>query len=113
MFNGAHIVIYSRDAEADRAFFRDKLGYANVDAGDGWLIFKMPPAEAAFHPSETDGSESLYLMCEDVQATADRLDDLGVRTDPVRDEGWGLFSAFELPGGGRIGFYQPRHPTAY
>ncbi len=113
MFIGAHLVIFSADAEADRAFFRDVLGYAHVDAGEGWLIFAMPPAEAAFHPGEGPGRHEIYLMCEDVAATRDALSAKGVECDPVRDEGWGMLSALTLPGGGKLGFYQPRHPRAF
>jgi catechol 2,3-dioxygenase-like lactoylglutathione lyase family enzyme len=109
MFSGAHMVIYSADAEADRKFFRDVLGFANVDAGGGWLIFALPPGEAAFHPGDNPDVQELYLICEDVAATRADLQTAGVTCDPVRDEGWGLLSGFRLPGGGRIGFYQPRH----
>lgn len=110
MFNGAHIVIYSRDAEADRAVFRDILGMAHVDAGEGWLIFATPPTELAVHPTEGDTPHEFYLMCDDIGAACEALRQSGIETNPVSDEGWGLLSAFTLPGGARIGFYQPRHP---
>lgn len=112
MITGAHVIVYSSDAEADRAFFRDVLEYPNVDAGGGWLIFKLPPAEVAVHPSEAAGPHELYLMCDDVTATVRRLADKGVRCGPVKDEGWGLLTSIALPGGGELGLYEPRHPKA-
>lgn len=114
MINGAHLIIYSRDADADRAFIRDMLGYPNVDAGGGWLIFKLPPAEVAVHPTEGADVHQLYLMCDDVKRTVEELRAKGVEiTMPVSDEGWGLLTAITLPGGGRLGLYEPRHATAY
>ncbi len=118
MINGAHVIIHSRDAKADRAFFRDVLRYPHVDAGDGWLIFKLPPAEAAVHPTDaegpTDGRHELYLMCDDVRATIEELTARGVEfTKDVTDAGWGLLTALRLPGGGELGLYQPRHEKAY
>jgi catechol 2,3-dioxygenase-like lactoylglutathione lyase family enzyme len=113
LFSGAHTVIFSRDAEADRAFLRDVLGFAHVDAGGGWLIFALPPGEAAIHPDDTRTSQELYLICEDVAAAVAALEANGVQAAPVTDEGWGLLSAFTLPGGSRIGFYQPRHPGPF
>ncbi|MCW2749302.1 MAG: hypothetical protein JWR83_412 [Aeromicrobium sp.] len=88
MISGAHIIIYSRDADADRAFIRDVLEYPHVDAGGGWLIFKLPPAEVAVHPAETPSHE-LYLMCDDVSATVETLAAKGVTCGPVSDQGWG------------------------
>jgi catechol 2,3-dioxygenase-like lactoylglutathione lyase family enzyme len=113
VINGAHLIIYSRDADADRAFIRDVLGYPHVDVGGGWLIFKLPPAEAAVHP--TDGAETheLYLMCDDLERTMAELRAEGVEFAPVSDQGWGLLTAITLPGGGRVGLYEPRHATAY
>ncbi len=109
MFNGAHTVIYSTDAEADRDFFRDVLGFDHVDTGGGWLIFALPPGEAAIHPHERSGDHELYLMCDDIEAARLELAAKGVTSaDPV-DEGWGLLSSFQLPGGSTVGFYQPRH----
>ncbi|WP_151481943.1 VOC family protein [Streptomyces albicerus] len=114
MINGAHVIIYSRDAEADRAFFRDVLQYPNVDAGDGWLIFKLPPAELALHPSAGPDSHELFLMCDDVAETVTELADKGVEfTKPVSDEGWGLITALRLPGGSELGLYEPRHERAH
>ena len=115
MINGVHIIIYSRDADRDRAFLRDVLGYPHVDAGDGWLIFRAPPAEMAVHPAAV-GAESpeMYLMCDDVQTTVAELTSKGVEfVGPVSDEGWGLLTSLRLPGGGELGLYQPRHSTAY
>jgi catechol 2,3-dioxygenase-like lactoylglutathione lyase family enzyme len=111
MISGAHVIIYSRDADADRAFFRDVLEYADVDAGGGWLIFKLPPAEVAVHPAETPSHE-LYLMCDDVSATVESLAARGVACGPVSDQGWGLLTSIRLPGGGDVGLYEPRHPRA-
>jgi catechol 2,3-dioxygenase-like lactoylglutathione lyase family enzyme len=113
MINGAHVVIYSRDPEADRAFFRDTLGYHHVDAGHGWLIFKLPPAELAVHPTEGETPHELFLMCDDVAATMADLVAKGVEfTIPVTEERWGLRTALRLPGGGGVGLYEPRHPVA-
>lgn len=112
MINGAHVIIYSSDADADRAFFRDVLGYPSVDSGGGWLIFKLPPAEVAVHPAGAPSHE-LYLMCDDVTATVADLTAKGVEiVKPISDEGWGLLTAIRLPGGGEVGLYEPRHPTA-
>lgn len=114
MINGVHIIVYSRDADADRAFIRDVLGYPHVDAGGGWLVFKTPPAELAVHPAEGAESHELYLMCDDVNATVADLTVKGVEfAKPVSDQGWGLLTSIRLPGGGELGLYQPRHPTAY
>ncbi|QKG23712.1 VOC family protein [Actinomadura verrucosospora] len=113
MINGAHVIIYSRDAAADRAFLRDVLGLPDVDAGDGWLIFKLPPAELAAHPTEGAPRHEFSLMCDDIHATLDDLAGRGVQVDvPVRDRGWGLLAAIRLPSGGELPIYQPRHPLA-
>ena len=112
MITGAHVILYSRDAEADRAFLRDVLGYPHVDAGGGWLIFKLPPAEVAVHPAEATESHELYLMCDDVHATVEQLAAKGVDCGPVSDQGWGLLTSIGLPGGGQLGLYEPRHPRA-
>ncbi len=111
MITGAHVIVYSTDAEADRAFFRDVLDYPHVDAGGGWLIFKLPPAEVAVHPAE-HGSHELYLMCDDLDATLATLAERGVSCTPPTDEGWGILTSIRLPGGGSLGLYQPRHPRA-
>lgn len=111
MFTGAHIIIYSQDAEADRKVFRDVLGFSHVDTGGGWLIFRLPPSEIAMHPHETSGAHEFYLMCNDIEEACSSLRNAGFVPEPVADEGWGLLSAFMLPGGSRVGFYQPRHPS--
>ncbi len=111
MFNGAHMVIYSTDAEADRAVFRDVLKLDNVDAGGGWLIFRLPPAEIAVHPHDRSGAHEVYLMCDDIAAAQAALAKAGFDCADVHDQGWGLLSSFTLPGGSRIGFYQPRHAS--
>jgi catechol 2,3-dioxygenase-like lactoylglutathione lyase family enzyme len=113
VINGGHVVVYSRDAEADRAFFRDVLGYPHVDAGGGWLIFRLPPAEIAVHPADGPGGHEFYLMCDDVDATVRELTARGVEfTEPVTEARWGRLTRFRLPGGGEMGMYEPRHPRA-
>src|SRR3954447_114132 len=113
MITGLHAIIYSREAEAARALLGDVLGFDSVDAGGGWLIFAMPPAELAVHPAEQAGTTELYLMCDDLAATVAELGAKGVETTrPVSDEGWGLLTAIRLPDGGELGLYEPRHPTA-
>jgi catechol 2,3-dioxygenase-like lactoylglutathione lyase family enzyme len=109
MFDGAHIIIYSKDAEADRAFLRDVLGLPHVDVGEGWLIFALPPAEVAVHPAEAGDSHELYLMCADVEKVVALLSARGVSCDPIANRGWGLLTSFTLPGGSKLSFYQPRH----
>jgi catechol 2,3-dioxygenase-like lactoylglutathione lyase family enzyme len=114
VIRGAHVIVYSADAEADRAFFRDVLGLASVDSGGGWLIFRLPPAEVAVHPAETSGAVELYLVCDDVEATVADLEGRGVVVEgPVSDEGWGRLVTIRLPGGGRLGLYEARHATAF
>jgi catechol 2,3-dioxygenase-like lactoylglutathione lyase family enzyme len=112
MISGAHIIVYSKDAEADRDFFRDILGFARVDAGHGWLIFALPPAEAAFHPSDKNDRHELYLMCDDLKAEMLALGKKGVACSKVQEERWGSLTKILLPGGGEVGLYQPKHPTA-
>jgi catechol 2,3-dioxygenase-like lactoylglutathione lyase family enzyme len=112
VISGAHVIVYRKDAAADRAFFRDVLGFASVDAGHGWLIFALPPAEAAFHPAEANGRHELYLMCEDLEAEMKSLAKLGVTCSAVEQERWGSITSVPLPGGGTVGLYQPKHPTA-
>jgi catechol 2,3-dioxygenase-like lactoylglutathione lyase family enzyme len=114
MFNGAHVILYSNNAEADRAFIRDTLGFAGVDAGDGWLIFKLPPAEIAVHPVEGDTKHELYLMCDNIENALAELAAKGVEiSDPVSDEGWGVLASIRLPSGSDLSLYQPRHAVAY
>lgn len=109
MIIGAHSIIYSSNAEEDRAFFRDILKLPNVDAGEGWLIFELPPSEVAVHPStESDGHE-LYLMCDDVNAFSEEMSKHNIACSAVQDRGWGLLVQLKLPGGGELGVYQPRH----
>jgi hypothetical protein len=112
MISGTHVIIYSKHAEADRAFFQKELGFASVDAGHGWLIFALPPAEAAFHPSEENNKHELYFMCPDLTAEMSALQQQGVTCSPVHEERWGSLTTITLPGGGTIGLYQPKHPTA-
>ena len=109
MITGVHALLFTPDADAVRAFLRDTLELRSVDAGGGWLIFGLPPAELAAHPGEELGTE-LYLMCDDIEATTEELRAKGVElTRPVADEGWGLVTAIALPGGGELGLYEPRH----
>jgi catechol 2,3-dioxygenase-like lactoylglutathione lyase family enzyme len=114
VITGAHTVIYADDAEAARAFFHEVLELDAVDAGDGWLVFALPPAEVAFHPlngTPPSGGHSLFLLCDDVRATVDELTERGVEfTSAISDEGWGLVTRFRVPGAGEIGLYEPRHP---
>lgn len=113
MIIGQHTIIYTNDADADRTFFRDVLDFPATDAGDGWLLFRMPPAELALHPTDGAPTHEVYLMCDDVQATVEELQAKGVEfTAPISDEGWGLVTSLRTPGGGSIGLYEPRHPTA-
>lgn len=113
MITGAHVIIYSNDAAADRAFLRDVIGFSHVDAGDGWLIFALPPAEAAVHPAERNDKHELYLLTDDVEAEHKRLVDAGATCSPVSDQAWGRVFGLTLPGGGDLGIYEPRHPTAF
>ena len=112
MIFGAHVVVYSKDAEADRAFFRDILGFKSLDAGHGWLIFALPPAEAAVHPDQEDDRHELYLMCDDLQAEMSALKTKGVAFSDLQEARWGSIAKIRFPGGGQIGLYQPKHPTA-
>jgi len=114
MITGVHTIIYSPAAEEIRTFFRDVLEFPSVDAGAGWLIFALPPAELAAHPTDGASKHELYLMCDNIEATIDELKRKGVDiTGPVSDLGWGLFTTLALPGGSELGLYQPRHPTAH
>jgi hypothetical protein len=111
MIHGAHVIIYSKDAEADRAFFRDVLKYPFADAGHGWLIFALPPAEVAMHPAEENGAHELYLMCDDVKAFVAEMKSKSVACSPVHEERWGSITKVTLPGGGTLGVYQPKHAS--
>jgi catechol 2,3-dioxygenase-like lactoylglutathione lyase family enzyme len=113
VISGTHVIVYSKDAEADRVFFRDVLGLASVDAGHGWLIFALPPAEAAFHPAEDNDRHELYFLCADLKAEMSALARKGVVCTPVHEERWGSLTRISLPGGGQVGLYQPKHPTAF
>lgn len=116
MITGVHAMLYAHNVDAARAFVRDVLGFPSVDAGRGWLIFALPPAEYAMHP--TDGPadpvrHELYFMCDDIEATVADLKRKGVEfTSPISDQGWGLVTSFKFPGAADMGLYQPRHPTA-
>ena|SRR5215831_4357691 len=112
MIFGAHIIVYSKDAAADRAFLKGVLGFDSVDAGHGWLIFALPSAEAAVHPAEEGGRHELYLMCDDLEAEIAALQSKGIRCSEVQQARWGSITRIGLPGGGEIGLYQPRHPMA-
>ncbi len=112
MIIGAHVILYSKNAEADRAFFRDVLGFPSVDAGQGWLIFAMPDAEAAFHPAEHNDRHELYLMCEDLASEIAQLEKKGISCSAPHKERWGSVTRIPLPGGGSLGLYQPSHPKA-
>jgi catechol 2,3-dioxygenase-like lactoylglutathione lyase family enzyme len=112
MIDGAHVVIYSKDAEADRAFFRNILGFASVDAGHGWLIFALPAAELALHPAGENDRHEFYLMCDDLKTEMAALRAKGVECAQVMEERWGSITKIRLPGGGEIGLYEPKHPRA-
>jgi hypothetical protein len=110
MINGAHVVVYSKNAGADRTFFRDVLNFPFVDAGHEWLIFALPMAETAFHPAEANGRHEFYLMCDDLKSEMKSLHDKGVECTDVVEARWGSITKIPLPGGGEIGLYQPKHP---
>lgn len=109
MIVGAHTIIYSADAEADRVFLRDVLRLPSVDVGDGWLIFGLPPAEVAVHPGDENDVHEFFLMCADVKAFIAEMKKHGVACGPVQSQGWGLLTQLTLPGGGKVGVYEPRH----
>jgi len=112
MIFGAHVILYSKNAEADRDFLRDVLGFSSVDAGHGWLIFALPPAEAAVHPAEENGRHELYFMCDDLKAEISALQQKGIQCSKVHQERWGSITRVQLPGGGEVGLYQPKHAMA-
>lgn len=109
MIVGAHSIIYSKSSDADRAFLRDVLKLPNVDVGDGWLIFGLPPSEVAVHPSSKNDLHEFYLMCDDVEAFIAEMKKRSIACGPVRNQGWGLLTQVTMPGGGSLGVYQPRH----
>jgi catechol 2,3-dioxygenase-like lactoylglutathione lyase family enzyme len=112
MIFGAHVIVYSKDATADRAFLGEVLGLSSVDAGGGWLIFALPPAEAAVHPTEELGRHELYFVCNDLKAEISALREKGARCSEVQEARWGSITHIQLPGGGEVGLYQPKHPLA-
>jgi hypothetical protein len=122
VINGTHFLLYSQAPESDRAFLRDVLGFHSVDAGRGWLIFALPPAEIAVHPADDGSAQSntdegvagtaLYLLCDDLKSTMRSLEAKKATFEPVQDTAWGIVTAFALPSGAKIGLYQPKHPTA-
>jgi hypothetical protein len=109
MIIGAHSIIYSKDPDADRAFLRDVLKFSNVDVGEGWLIFGLPPAEVAIHPSDKNDVHEFYLMCDNVEAFIAEMKKHNINCGPVHNQGWGILTQLILPGGGKLGVYQPRH----
>lgn len=123
MINGVHLLLYSRDPEADRVFFRDVLNFGAVDAGDGWLIFGLPSAELGIHPAngsfvQNHADQSLtgcvvYLMCDNLRETINSLSAKGVATTAIQEAEWGVATSVRLPSGGGLGLYEPRHPTAF
>jgi hypothetical protein len=109
MITGAHSIIYSTNPEADRALLRDILKLPHVDVGHGWLIFGLPPAEVAVHPSEKNDIHEFYLICDDVKEFVATMKDQNLSCDEIQDQGWGVLTHLTLPGGGKIGVYEPRH----
>ena len=122
VIDGVHILLYSLDPEADRAFFRDILHFSHVDAGEGWLIFALPPTEMGIHPAEKPPTQAhaghdlaagtVYLMCEHLLETLESLRTNGVEHTPIVEAGWGVTTSIRLPGGGSLGIYEPHHPVA-
>jgi predicted enzyme related to lactoylglutathione lyase len=112
MITGAHAIIFTNNVDGVRAFFKDVLEFPSVDAGEGWLIFALPPTELAAHPVDDAGHHKLYLKCDDIHATVDELESKGVEfSRPISDERWGLITAIKMPDGGELSLYQPKHPT--
>ena len=109
MIIGAHSILYSKNPEADRAFLRDVLKFPSVDAHDGWLIFGLPPSEVAVHPGDKNNVHEFYLMCDDVEAFIAEMKSRKIACGPVHNQGWGMLTEVTLPGGGKLGVYQPRH----
>lgn len=109
MILGAHAILYSKNADADRAFLRDVIGLTHVDAGEGWLIFGLPPSEVGVHPGARNDVHELYLMCDDVEAFVAAMASAGVQCSAVQSMGWGRLTHIRLPGGGKLGVYEPRH----
>ena len=111
MIIGAHAIVYSRQAEADRLFLRDVLGFSCIDSGGGWLIFRLPPAEVAVHPFDENDVHELYLMTDDVEALVESMRARGFKATPISKQEWGLLTRVTLPGGGKLGIYEPRHAS--
>jgi hypothetical protein len=111
MIHGAHVIINSTNPDADRVFFRDVLKYKSVDAGRGWLIFALPPAEVAVHPAAENNVHELFLMCDDIRAFLTQMKQAGIECSPVDEQRWGSITRITLPGGGALGVYQPKHPS--
>lgn len=112
MITGMHAIVFSPEAEKVRAFFADVLGMPAADAGGGWLIFALPPAELAVHPADGESHHELYLMCDNLQATLTELKAKGAEVArDASDQGWGLLAAIRLPDGSELGIYEPRHPS--
>jgi hypothetical protein len=109
MINGAHVVVYSKDAEADKAFIKDILKFSYIDAHQGWLIFKLPPSEMAVHPSDENDRHEFFLMTDDLEAEMSALKEVGVACEEPSQQSWGRLTRVPLPGGGTLGLYQPRH----
>ncbi len=109
MITGAHTILYSKNPEADRAFLRDALKFPNVDAGGGWLIFGLPPSEVAIHPAEKNNIQEFYLMCDDIKSFIAAMEEHKIRCSPPQNQPWGTLTQVTLPGGGKLGVYQPRH----
>jgi catechol 2,3-dioxygenase-like lactoylglutathione lyase family enzyme len=113
VLTGAHVVVYSKNAEADRAFFSDVLGFRSVDAGHGWLIFAVPAAEVAFHPHDQNNKHEMFFTCDDLRKQVAALQKKGVQVGSVSEERWGARTTILLPGGGAIGLYEPKHPVTF
>ena len=111
VINGAHLIIYTKEPQADRAFFRDVLKFDSVDAGHDWLIFALPPVEAAFHPADKNGRHELYLMCDDIGSTLKELRAMNVKVSEPTEQRWGKLASLLLPGGGKLSLYEPAHPS--
>ncbi|MFZ2030837.1 MAG: hypothetical protein WAU68_11050 [Vitreimonas sp.] len=112
MITGTHAMFFSKDADADRAFLRDVLEFSHVDAGGGWLIFALPPTEAGVHPSDKNDVHEVYFTTDNLEAEMARLKSKGVACDPPAQQSWGMSTRIALPGGGKLGLYEPRHRTA-
>ena len=109
MITGAHAILYSTDPVADRAFLRDVLKLPHVDAGEGWLIFGLPPSELAVHPAEQNGRQEIFLICDDIQEFVKEMTEQRVKYSQIQTLGWGQITYISLPGGSQLGVYQPLH----